>query len=79
MLSVFFYLMDWFKLANGPFEQSNTHHALYTQFLSRSARKESNIPKLTKIEFTIHYTRQIILIFTNISIKIHRIVCIKQA
>ena len=39
-----------------------------------------------KIEFTVRYTRQItaliflvILIFTNISIKMHRIVCIKQA
>ena len=42
--------------------------------------------KKTKIEFTVCYTRQItaliffaILIFTDISIKIHRIVCIKQA
>ena len=32
-----------------------------------------------KMEFTVRYTRQITALFTDISIKIHRFVCIKQA
>ena len=32
-----------------------------------------------KMEFTVRYTRQITALFTNISIKIHSFVCIKQA
>ena len=35
-------------------------------------------PSGGKIEFTVRYTRQITALIFNISIKIHRIVCIKQ-
>ena len=34
---------------------------------------------INKMEFTIRYTRQIPALFTDISIKIHRFVCIKPA
>jgi hypothetical protein len=39
----------------------------------------SKINYLGKMEFTVRYTRQITDLFTDISIKIHRFECIKQA
>ena len=48
-----------------------TLYKMIEQFLLKSL--------FTKMEFTVRYTRQITAIFTDISIKINRFVCIKQA
>ena len=38
------------------------------------AHKQTKSIFLTKMEFTVHYTRQMPALFTNISIKIHKFV-----